>query len=226
MIEFLPKWVLGQSRPAFYEMESVTAIEMASKLHGKMNELIAGYNSFVDEANKKINDFITSTEKDYEAFEVALRQEFQDFIDTVNLHVSGLSETIKDEIESKTSEIYKYLEEMESRVNEAVSNIQPKEWTMAEYNEDGALIPKSAKEFIFVNNDGTVPTQPCIFDLSVIFYGGTQNQYYFPVLLYVNDGEGTFQEFMDVEIINQGDFYILKNEEYIFEDGLYYILYR
>ena len=57
MIKPLPKWVLTNEYPAFYDTESVTAIEMVAKLYGKMEELITTYNEFVDEINKTIADF-------------------------------------------------------------------------------------------------------------------------------------------------------------------------
>lgn len=84
-ISLLPKMIFGVSQPTFYDTDKVTAIEASAKLHGKLNEIVEDYNKFVDETNKTIVDFVESTEQDLEVFEVALRQEFQDFIDTVNL---------------------------------------------------------------------------------------------------------------------------------------------
>ena len=84
-ISLLPKWIIGTAQPTFYEADSVTGIEATAKLHGKVNELIEDYNKFVDETNGIIVEFVNSTEQDLEVFETALRQEFQDFIDTVNL---------------------------------------------------------------------------------------------------------------------------------------------
>lgn len=85
MIPLLPRWNLHQNRPTFYDTDSVTMLELAGRMHGSMNELITDYNSFVDNVNKIITEFVNNTEKKNEVFETALRQEFQDFIDIVDL---------------------------------------------------------------------------------------------------------------------------------------------
>lgn len=90
MIPLLPKWYLHGNRPTFYDADSVTMLELASTLHGSMNTLIEDYNHFVDNVNNTITEFINATEKDQEVFQVAIRQEFQDFIDIVNLKYSEM----------------------------------------------------------------------------------------------------------------------------------------
>lgn len=99
MIPLLPKWALNSNNPAFYDTESATAIEMVAKLHGSMNTLIDDYNNYVDNTNKIIANFNESTTKDIELFKIAMRQEFQDFIDTVELKIQSQDQTIKDAIE-------------------------------------------------------------------------------------------------------------------------------
>lgn len=87
MVKLLKPWGIGNTLPAFNDLDSATAIEMVSKIYSKMNELIKEHNSFVDNVNKTIEDFKNSTTKDLEAFEVALRQEFQDFIDVIDTKI-------------------------------------------------------------------------------------------------------------------------------------------
>ena len=101
----LPRWVLTNSKPGFYDTESATAIEQTAKLYKAMQDLIDEYNSFAEKSNKIITDFIEGTQKDYEAFQVALRQEFQDFIDTIELKcldqdrkISELNKVIDDAV--------------------------------------------------------------------------------------------------------------------------------
>ena len=57
MITPLPHWVLTDKFPSVYDRESVTAISMVAKLYGKMEELIADYNEFVDGVNHAIAEF-------------------------------------------------------------------------------------------------------------------------------------------------------------------------
>lgn len=95
MIPLLPKWHLHGNRPTFYDGDAVTMLELASTLHGSMNTVIEEYNKLADSVNEKIVEFMESTKKDQELFETAIRQEFQDFIDTVNLKNEDIDRRIK-----------------------------------------------------------------------------------------------------------------------------------
>lgn len=95
-MELLPKWILNDERPSFYDTESVTAITSVARLHGAMNELIKEYNAFADRYNKIVADFTNDANTDREVFEVAMRQEFQDFINVIDLKVRELATTIDD----------------------------------------------------------------------------------------------------------------------------------
>lgn len=88
MKEF-PKFKVKDSEGAFYDADSVTMLEVASKLYGKMNEIITEFNALTEHVNSVIDQFNTSYKKDQEAFETSLRQEFQDFIDTVGMKLQG-----------------------------------------------------------------------------------------------------------------------------------------
>ncbi len=110
MIPLLPKWCLTGSHPAFYDTETVTAIEMTAKVYAKMNELIAGYNEFADRVNEKISTFMESTEKDYELFRVEIRQEFQDFIDITELKIKGQDKKINEMYETMVLNLHNTLE--------------------------------------------------------------------------------------------------------------------
>lgn len=94
----LPHWVVTNKFPALYDTESATAIEMVAKLYGKMNELIDDYNNFVDALNAEIEKFENETDKDIELFKIAIRQEFQDFIDIVELKLQSQDKEIADAI--------------------------------------------------------------------------------------------------------------------------------
>ena len=98
-IELLPKWNLYGNKHSFYEADSVTLIELASKLTGTMNALIEEYNTFAESVNNKVDAFMATTGQDQEAFETALRQEFQDFIDTIDMKLSSLNVTYNEETE-------------------------------------------------------------------------------------------------------------------------------
>ena len=97
MIKPLPKWVLTNNYPAFYDTESVTAIEMVAKIYGKMEELITSYNEFVDEINKTMEDFDAGIISDIDEFKdyVNGRLATQDEViaDAVNYMKDNIQET-------------------------------------------------------------------------------------------------------------------------------------
>lgn len=48
----LPKWVLTDLQPAFYDTEAVTVLELLSKIYGKIEEIVEDYNKFTDEVDE------------------------------------------------------------------------------------------------------------------------------------------------------------------------------
>ena len=117
-IPILPKMYLHGNKASFYDGDQATLLELASTLHGTMNNVIEEYNAFVDGVNEKITEFVNGSETDYETFKTALRQEFQDFIDVITL---------------------KY-EEQESLINNIREFIQSTaEAILAEHIENGTL---------------------------------------------------------------------------------------
>lgn len=95
MIPLLPKWHLHGNRPTFYDGDAVTMLELASTLHASMNNIIDDYNKLEEAVNKTVTEFITGEIQNREVFETAIRQEFQDFIDIVNLKVESMSTEIE-----------------------------------------------------------------------------------------------------------------------------------
>lgn len=102
----LPHWVIPDKFPAFYDHESATVIEMVAKMHGVVNELVDEYNKFVDEANLTIENFINKANGDNELFRVGLRQEFQDFIDVVELKIESFNSQLENKIDGVVQDIF------------------------------------------------------------------------------------------------------------------------
>ena len=95
----LRHWVLTDKFPAFYDAESATAIEQTAKVYGAFNELVDEYNNFVDVYNQHAEEFEQGMVTDMEAFQVGIRQEFQDFIDTVDLKIKNQDAVIADAVQ-------------------------------------------------------------------------------------------------------------------------------
>lgn len=94
-MRFLPDWVLTNKYPAFHDVDSVTAIEQTAKVYGAMNELIKEHNEFIASADKKLKDLLTKIEEEHDVYNVAMRQEFQDFINIVDLKIQGMQNDLK-----------------------------------------------------------------------------------------------------------------------------------
>lgn len=97
-MEKLPHWRITDKFPAVYDLESATAIEMTAKLYGAMNTLIDEYNKFVDNVNANIEAFENDTKEHFNEFAISLSQEFQTFINVIDLKIAGQDAKIDDAI--------------------------------------------------------------------------------------------------------------------------------
>lgn len=101
-MQLLPKWVLTNPLPSVFDTESGSVIEMTAKVYAAMNGLIEEYNAFADSVNAKISEFTAETEEQYNLFALDLRQEFQDFIDVINIKYQAQQTMIGDAIANMT----------------------------------------------------------------------------------------------------------------------------
>lgn len=122
----LPKWFLTSGLPAFRDGESSTALEQTYKVYQAMQNLIEEYNQFVDHYNEEWSQFVAKYNGDIEVFTLAMRQEFQDFIDVVDLKLATIEETIGDglNIDGLTQDVEllkSQMAELQTKVNEEIS---------------------------------------------------------------------------------------------------------
>lgn len=94
----LPYWSITDRFPAFYDHESATAIEQTAKVYAAMQTLIEEYNNFVDGVNSSVDEFMESSDKNYQAFTYEMAQKFQNFIDVIELKVVAQDHKINDAI--------------------------------------------------------------------------------------------------------------------------------
>lgn len=90
MVYIFPKWDMTDTLPAFHDSESATAIEMVYKLYETINKLIEEHNSFIEHVNEILTNNEIKFNHDLEIYATGLRQEFQDFIDTVDLKITEI----------------------------------------------------------------------------------------------------------------------------------------
>lgn len=99
-MEKLPFWQLTNPHPAFYDAESGSAITMVAKVYAAMNELIEEHNTYIEGLNTRIDEFMNTANTEREEFAVAMRQEYQDFIDVIDLKVQVMEKTLSDMVDS------------------------------------------------------------------------------------------------------------------------------
>lgn len=102
----LPLWVLNEKFPSFYDMESKTVIEQTARVYGAMRSLIEEYNKMISDLNGNLDDFEKLSGTQYETFAMGLRQEFQDFIDIVNLQIEKLEQYMTNNLEDAINDLF------------------------------------------------------------------------------------------------------------------------
>lgn len=101
----LPLWVLNEKFPSFYDMESKTVIEQTARVYGAMRSLIEEHNKMISNLNGNIEEFEQITGSKYDVFAMGLRQEFQDFIDIVNLQIEKLEQYMTNNLEDAINDL-------------------------------------------------------------------------------------------------------------------------
>lgn len=119
MIRKLPHWVLTNRNPAFYDMESVTAIEMVAKLYGKMEEMINDYNTFVDNVNQEIENFENDINSNFNCFKNNIIKIMNDYIETIDTKINIQDEKIEEAINYMKANI---IETTNNLFREALNN--------------------------------------------------------------------------------------------------------
>ena len=100
-IKPLPHWVLADLQPAFYDIESVTAVQMLAKIYPKIEELISDYNYYVDQINKIINDFENGMIKDFNCFKDCIINTMNDYITSVDMKITLQDNKIEESINNQ-----------------------------------------------------------------------------------------------------------------------------
>lgn len=97
-IKLLPLWCITNTRPAFYDVESDTAVEMVGKVYDAMRELQTDYNKYVTEINQTITDFINGTIEDQECFEKRMTKVIHDYLDYLDTKLGTQDKVIADAV--------------------------------------------------------------------------------------------------------------------------------
>ena len=133
-INLLPLWLLPNTKPAFYDIESDTAIEMVGKVYNAMRELQTDYNKFVLETNQTIADFILGINTDQDEFEQKIVKLVHDYIIMLDSKIAHqdrkIDETIvyiKENLQTAITEVISEMKEtgeFDEAVLNALNNIE------------------------------------------------------------------------------------------------------
>ena len=95
IIKPLTPIVFGQNQPYTFDADTKTLPELCALLHGKMNETVEAFNDFALKMKQDNEAFMLEAKGEMYTHETALRQEFQDFIDTVDLKLASMENTLQ-----------------------------------------------------------------------------------------------------------------------------------
>lgn len=136
MVRFnpLPPLALTDLQPCFYDVESVSTVEMVSKLYAYLQSLVDDYNAYVNEINSNIADFEISTDKDIECFKKCVKDLMTNFIESIdtkiNLQNSNIAEsidtqnrTIQNAIDNQNEIIQNAIDYMKNNLISTVNNL-------------------------------------------------------------------------------------------------------
>ena len=137
-MERLPKWCITDRFPALYDVESATTIEQTAKIYGAMNELVDEYNKHAETINNELEKFENGLIADFETYKVAMRQEFQDFIDVIDLKMQDAYNFMKENLRETCQGI---LDELTKDVQDTLAIItEMRDTVEATLNQQNATI--------------------------------------------------------------------------------------
>ncbi|MBO7694238.1 MAG: hypothetical protein J6T10_16590 [Methanobrevibacter sp.] len=116
----LPHWCLTDLQPAFYDTESGTAIQMTARMYKKIEEIVANYNSFVDEINRYVDEFERGMIRDFECFKNCIVKTMNDYIETIDTKINLQDKTIADAIARQDQSIADKFAEQDAIIADAV----------------------------------------------------------------------------------------------------------
>ena len=95
----LPPTALTNLQPAFYDVESVSAIEMVSKLYTYLQEMVNDYNAFVTEVNNEIENFEDDINYNFEEFKSCVQSLMNEYIESIDIKIGLQDKEIADAID-------------------------------------------------------------------------------------------------------------------------------
>ena len=115
----LPPIALTNLQPAFYDVESVSAIEMVSKLYAYLQEMVNDYNTFITEVNNEIEQFEENVDYKVDEFTECVKKLMNEYIESIDIKIGLQDKTIADAVDYMKNNL---AEIVETLFNEALEN--------------------------------------------------------------------------------------------------------
>lgn len=119
IIKPLPSWAIINRFPAFYEGESLTAIEQTARIYGKINELIETYNRFVTENNAELTELETQVQRDLACAIRTIINLTDSYITQVELRLTHQDRKLDEQYKALTDDITNTVDEVIQQMKEA-----------------------------------------------------------------------------------------------------------
>ena len=116
----LPQLALTDLQPAFYDVESVSTVEMVSKLYAYLQNLVDDYNEFITEINNEIDNFEKSTDKDIACFKKCIKDLMTNYIESIDIKIDMQNKNIADNIQRQDKNISDSIEAQNNVISEAI----------------------------------------------------------------------------------------------------------
>lgn len=117
----LPPLALTDLQPSFYDVESVSTVEMVSKLYAYLQNMVNDYNNFVSEINRSIDEFETGMIDDFECFKNCIIKITNDFIETIDIKINLQDTKIDENIERQDQSIAEKFDNQDSIIENAIN---------------------------------------------------------------------------------------------------------
>ena len=119
IIKPLPSWAIINRFPAFYEGESLTAIEQTARIYAKVNELITTYNRFVTENNAELTELEQQVQKDLSCAIRTIIKLTDSYITQVELRLGHQDRKLDEQYKALTDDITDTVDSLIRQMKEA-----------------------------------------------------------------------------------------------------------
>ena len=122
-MEQLPKWIIPNLQPTFYDAESLTTIEMTGKIYGVVRTLIEEHNKFIEDIKKTIEDFESDTTKDICCFKSSITCILENYIKSIDHKIDTQDNSISEAFKNQDAVIADAVNYMKTNIAYTASMI-------------------------------------------------------------------------------------------------------